>query len=134
MDNIRKQQVKGYILLESLIAMALLAVLSSVVVTEVSVSRAQVVRQNQAIEVLNVGVMAFDSKQTNLHENGVSVTVTRTDKTVVLENAGQEVLRLEILQETPQSFHFTGMSGGAFINQLIDACDSGDDGTGDARV
>ncbi|MGB4793033.1 competence type IV pilus minor pilin ComGE [Pseudolactococcus chungangensis] len=101
MDNIRKQQVKGYILLESLIAMALLAVLSSVVVTEVSVSRAQVVRQNQAIEVLNVGVMAFDSKQTNLHENGVSVTVTRTDKTVVLENAGQEVLRLEILQETP---------------------------------
>ncbi|MFZ2845311.1 MAG: competence type IV pilus minor pilin ComGE [Lactococcus chungangensis] len=101
MDNIRKQQVKGYILLESLIAMALLAVLSSVVVTEVSVSRAQVVRQNQAIEVLNVGVMAFDSKQPNLHENGVSVTVTRTDKTVVLENAGQEVLRLEILQETP---------------------------------
>ena len=101
MDNIRKQQGKGYILLESLIAMALLAVLSSVVVTEVSVSRAQVVRQNQAIEVLNVGVMAFDSKQTNLHENGVSVTVTRTDKTVVLENAGQEVLRLEILQETP---------------------------------
>lgn len=101
MDNIRKQQVKGYILLESLIAMALLAVLSSVVVTEVSVSREQVVRQNQAIEVLNVGVMAFDSKQTNLHENGVSVTVTRTDKTVVLENAGQEVLRLEILQETP---------------------------------
>lgn len=81
--------------------MALLAVLSGVVVTEVSVSRAQVVRQNQAIEVLNVGVMAFDSKQTNLHENGVSVTVTRTDKTVVLENAGQEVLRLEILQETP---------------------------------
>ena len=81
--------------------MALLAVLSSVVVTEVSVSRAQVVRQNQAIEVLNVVVMAFDSKQTNLHENGVSVTVTRTDKTVVLENAGQEVLRLEILQETP---------------------------------
>ena len=87
--------------MESLIAMALLAVLSSVVVTEVSVSRAQVVRQNQAIEVLNVGVMAFDSKQPNLHENGVSVTVTRTDKTVVLENAGQEVLRLEILQETP---------------------------------
>ena len=81
--------------------MALLAVLSSVVVTEVSVSRAQVVRQNQAIAVLNVGVMAFDSKQTNLQENGVSVTVTRTDKTLVLENAGQEVLRLEILQETP---------------------------------
>ena len=101
MDNIRKQQVKGYILLESLITLALLEVLSCVVVTEVSVSRAQVVRQNQAIEVLNVGVMAFDSKQTNLHENGVSVTVTRTDKTVVLENAGQEVLRLEILQETP---------------------------------
>ncbi|WP_094785126.1 competence system putative prepilin ComGE [Lactococcus reticulitermitis] len=82
-------------------AMALLAILSSLVLTEVSAHRAQVARQNQAIEVLNVGLMAFDSKQTNLRENGVSVTLTRTDKQLVLESSGQEVLRLEILQETP---------------------------------
>lgn len=87
--------------MESIIAMALLAVLSSIVVTEVSVNRAQVARQNHVIEALNVGVMAFDSKQSNLHENGVSVTMIRTEKTVVLENSGQEVLRLEILQEMP---------------------------------
>lgn len=101
MDNIKKQQVRAYILLESIIAMALLAVLSSIVVTEVSVNRAQVARQNHVIEALNVGVMAFDSKQSTLYENGVSVTMIRTEKTVVLENSGQEVLRLEILQEMP---------------------------------
>ncbi|MGO2764131.1 MAG: competence type IV pilus minor pilin ComGE [Pseudolactococcus laudensis] len=101
MDNIKKQQVRAYILLESIIAMALLAVLSSIVVTEISVNRAQVARQNRVIEALNVGVMAFDSKQSTLHENGVSVTMIRTEKTVVLENSGQEVLRLEILQEMP---------------------------------
>lgn len=101
MDNIKKQQVRAYILLESIIAMALLAVLSSIVVTEVSVNHAQVARQNHVIEALNVGVMAFDSKQSTLHENGVSVTMIRTEKTVVLENSGQEVLRLEILQEMP---------------------------------
>ena len=45
--------------------------------------------------------MAFDSKQSNLSENGVDVSVTRSDKQVVIEHSGQEVLRLEILQETP---------------------------------
>ncbi|GAB2021155.1 competence type IV pilus minor pilin ComGE [Pseudolactococcus yaeyamensis] len=101
MVNIKKQQVKAYILLESIMAMALLVVLSSLVLAEVSASRAQVARQNQDIEVLNVGLMAFDSKQSHLRENGVSVTVIKTDKQVVLESSGQEVLRLEILQETP---------------------------------
>jgi type II secretory pathway pseudopilin PulG len=99
--SIKKQEIKAYILLESILAMALLAVLSSFVITEISVSRAQVARQNQAIEVLNVGLMAFDSKQSHLRENGVEVTLIQTAQEVVLESSGQEVLRLEILQETP---------------------------------
>ena len=101
MVSIKKQEIKAYILLESILVMGLLAVLSSLVFTEISVSRAQVARQNQAIEVLNVGLMVFDSKQSHLRENGVDVTLTRTDQQVVLESSGQEVLRLEILQETP---------------------------------
>jgi type II secretory pathway pseudopilin PulG len=99
--SIKKHDIKAYILLESIMAMALFTMLVSVVLTEISASRAQLSKQNQAIEVLNVGLMAFDSKQSNLSENGVDVSVTRSDKQVVIEHSGQEVLRLEILQETP---------------------------------
>lgn len=134
MVSIKKQEIKAYILLESILAMALLAVLSGFVITEISASRAQVAKQNQAIEVLNVGLMAFDSKQSHLLENGVDVTLIQTAQEVVLESSGQEVLRLEILQETPQSLYLTGMSGGTLIDEFVHACDSRHDGLDHARI
>lgn len=88
-------------MLESLIAMALLSLLSIVVLAEISTSRAEIARQNRQIEGLNVGLMAFDSQQSTLTANQVTVKLTKTDKKVVLENSGQEMLTLEILQETP---------------------------------
>ncbi|GFH42458.1 hypothetical protein Hs30E_10090 [Lactococcus hodotermopsidis] len=101
MVNIGKRQIKAYILLESLIAMALLSVLATVVVTEISQSRAQIIEQNRQIEVLNVGLMAFDSNQSTLTENDVTVNLTKTDKKVTLTNKGQEVITIELLQKTP---------------------------------
>jgi type II secretory pathway pseudopilin PulG len=99
--NIRKRQTKAYILLESLMAIALLSLLAAVVLAEISTSRAEIARQNRQIEVLNVGLMAFDSQQSSLTSNHVTVNLTKTPKKIVLESSGQEVLTLEILQETP---------------------------------
>lgn len=82
--------------------MALLAVLSGFVITNFGESGRKLRSKNQAIEVLNVGLMAFGgSKQSHLLENGVDVTLIQTAQEVVLESSGQEVLRLEILKETP---------------------------------
>jgi hypothetical protein len=53
------------------------------------------------LERLNVGLMAVDSEQVSLTQNGVTVTVIKTDKKIVIESSGQEVVNLEILQEKP---------------------------------
>jgi type II secretory pathway pseudopilin PulG len=99
--SIKKRQTKAYILLESLMAIALLSILATVVLGEIVNSRAEIARQNRQIEVLNVGLMAFDSGQSTLTANQVTVNLTKTRKKIVLESSGQEVLTLEILQETP---------------------------------
>lgn len=88
-------------MLESLITMGLLVVLANLVLTGISSSRAQIARQNQQIEALNVGIMAYDSNQTSLSLNGVTVHVTKTDEKVVIVSEGEEVIGLELLQKTP---------------------------------
>ena len=88
-------------MLESLITMGLLVVLANLVLTGISSSRAQIARQNQQIEALNVGIMAYDSDQTSLSLNGVTVHVTKTDEKVVIVSEGEEVIGLELLQKTP---------------------------------
>lgn len=98
---IKKQELKAYILLESLVTIALLGVMSLVVLREVSANRSLLAQQNEAIEVLNVALMSFDSQQTSLSANGVSVNLAKTDRMLVITSDSQEVLRLEVLQETP---------------------------------
>lgn len=101
MVNIKKQQVRGYILLESLLTMALLAIISTVVLVEVSRARGELARQNEKIAVLNVALMAFDSAQTDLNQNGVAIKLEKTDKKLVVTYKAQEVVNLELLQEIP---------------------------------
>lgn len=98
---IKKQEVKAYILLESLVTIALLGVMSLVVLREVSVNRSILAQQNKAIEELNVALMAFDTKQAILSANGVTVSLVTTDKMLVITNESGEVLRLEMLHKTP---------------------------------
>lgn len=88
-------------MLESLITMGLLVVLANLVLTGISSSRAQIARQNQQIEALNVGIMAYDSDQTSLSLNGVTVHVTKSAEKVVIVSEGEEVMGLELLQKTP---------------------------------
>lgn len=101
MVNIKKRQVRAYILLESLLTMALLAIISTVVLVEISRARGAFVKQNEKIAVLNVALMAFDSGQTSLRENGVAVKLEKTDKKLVVTRNSQEVVSLELLQEIP---------------------------------
>ncbi|MDN6029546.1 MAG: hypothetical protein L0I48_01815 [Lactococcus plantarum] len=101
MDYIKKRQVNAYILLESLITMALLGVITLVVLREISANRLLLYQQNKEIEELNVALMAYDSEQTNLNANGVIIHLTKTDKLLTIANDSGEVLRLEMLQEKP---------------------------------
>ncbi len=81
--------------------MALLAIISTVVLVEVSRARGELARQNEKIAVLNVALMAFDSAQTDLNQNGVAIKLEKTDKKLVVTYKAQEVVNLELLQEIP---------------------------------
>ena len=101
MVYIKKRQVNAYILLESLITMALLGAITFVVLREISANRLLLYRQNKEIEELNVAFMAYDSKQTTLSANGVVIHLVKTDNLLTISNDSEEVLRLEIRQEKP---------------------------------
>ncbi|MCJ1970786.1 competence system putative prepilin ComGE [Lactococcus carnosus] len=88
-------------MLESLLTMALLAIISTVVLVEISRSRGALVRQNEKIAVLNLALMAFDNGQSSLSQNGVAVKLEKTDKKLVVTHKAQEVVSLELLQEIP---------------------------------
>lgn len=101
MVYIKKQEVRAYILLESLVTIALLGIITLVVLREVSTNRSLFNQQNKEIEEINIALMAYDSKQTKLSANGVTINLTKTDQLLVITNDSREVLRLEMLQETP---------------------------------
>lgn len=54
MENIKRESIKGYILLESLISMALLSFLVTFLLSSLTNSRQQEAQENQQIESLNV--------------------------------------------------------------------------------
>lgn len=96
MENLKKRSVKAYLLLESLITLALLSVLVSVVLTEVVNVRQQLTEINQQIEGLNVAKMATDSNLSKLSVNDAAIKITKDDKRTIVTNHGKELLRLEI--------------------------------------
>lgn len=84
--------MNGYILLESLVALAVLVALVSLILGEFSSRRQVIAAQRRREEVLNLAVMAVQTGQSSLSLNGVSVSVERTDRGIrVLGEEGEIV-------------------------------------------
>ena len=66
MENLKRKSVKAYLLLESLISIALLAFLVSFIVSSLVQVRQKDTEENQKIEALNVAQMAIESHLTEL--------------------------------------------------------------------
>ncbi|MDR0198985.1 MAG: Type II secretory pathway, pseudopilin PulG [Streptococcaceae bacterium] len=94
-----KKHIRAYILLESLIALALLATITTVILGQISASHRAVRTYNQRIEELNTANMALASGKSQLSENGVNVSVQKNAAGIVVQSDGKEVLQLEI--QTP---------------------------------
>lgn len=60
MENLKRKSVKAYLLLESLISIALLAFLVSFIVSSLVQVRQKDTEENQKIEALNVAQMAIE--------------------------------------------------------------------------
>ncbi|HFI0419476.1 TPA: competence type IV pilus minor pilin ComGE [Streptococcus suis] len=89
---IRKQKNKAYILLESLVALATLVTICSLILSAVDVGRRRQAWELEQQEVLNLAQMAVQTEQDNLALNGVTVQVQRTAERVAVFHEGKEVL------------------------------------------
>ncbi|HEL9598321.1 TPA: Type II secretory pathway, pseudopilin PulG [Streptococcus suis] len=92
MVAIRKQKNKAYILLESLVALATLVTICSLILSAVDAGRRRQVWELKQQEVLNLAQMAVQTEQDNLALNGVTVQVQRTAERVTVFHEGKEVL------------------------------------------
>ncbi|MDR0298652.1 MAG: hypothetical protein LBI13_00980 [Streptococcaceae bacterium] len=99
MENIKKRSNRAYVLLESLIALGLLAMLTTFTLTDINSAQKQsqaLIKQNEA---LNIAKMAMDSNQPKLTANGVSISLLEESKNVIVRDLhGKELLHLEILE------------------------------------
>lgn len=97
MENIKRKFNKAYILLESLITLSLLAMITSLMLTEINRSQEYSRQMSQEIESLNLAKMAIDKRVENLSANSVSVQIQKEDELfIVKDKNGEEILRLEI--------------------------------------
>ena len=94
MVTIKKQKLKAYILLEGLVALALLATIISLVLGEMDRSRTQMQESLHQQEVLNVATMAVQTGQDHLAINGVEVRMVKHDNEISVYDWKNEVLHV----------------------------------------
>lgn len=94
MVAIKKRKIKAYILLESLIALAVLVTIVTLILTEINRDRQELVASLHRQEVLNVAQMAVQTKQDNLSLNGETVQVQRSSTSIRVYEDGKEVLHV----------------------------------------
>ena len=94
MVAIKKLKIKAYILLESLIALAVLVTIVTLILTEINRDRQELVASLHRQEVLNLAQMAVQTKQDSLSLNGVTVQVQRTSTSIRVYENGREVLHV----------------------------------------
>ena len=94
MVAIKKRKIKAYILLESLIALAVLVTIVTLILMEINRDRQELVASLHRQEVLNLAQMAVQTKQDSLSLNGVTVQVQRTSTSIRVYENGREVLHV----------------------------------------
>ncbi len=96
MENLKRKSVKAYLLLESLISIALLAFLVSFIVSSLVQVRQKDTEENQKIEALNVAQMAIENHLTELSINGSDIKIKENQNLLIISNHGKEIMQLEL--------------------------------------
>ncbi|MCU9534008.1 competence type IV pilus minor pilin ComGE [Streptococcus sp. CSL10205-OR2] len=84
--------MKAYILLESLIALALLVMVTTVILGELSKDSQRIKDNIRQEQVLNVASMAVQTHQSELTVDGVTVSVKESTNSIRVFHEGEEVM------------------------------------------
>ena len=94
MVNIKRRSLRGYILIESLVAMAVLVLVSGLILGQINTNRRLMARNLHQQEVLSVATMAVQTKQDQLTLNGITVTVKRSKQGIAVYELGKEIIHV----------------------------------------
>ncbi|WP_155969679.1 competence type IV pilus minor pilin ComGE [Streptococcus ruminantium] len=91
---IKNQKNKAYVLLESLVALAVFVAICSLLLSAITAGRRRQAWELKQQEILNLAQMAVQTKQHHLVLNGVEMTVQRSSNQLVVFHEGKEVLHI----------------------------------------
>ena len=95
MVAIKRQKLKAYILLESLLTLAVFALVTSLLLAAINQGRQQQVQAHEQEEVLNLAKMAVQTGQEELSLNGVQVRLVRDSRQIRVYHENKEILYVE---------------------------------------
>ncbi len=95
MVAIKRQKLKAYILLESLLTLAVFALVTSLLLAAINQGRQQQVLAYEQEEVLNLAKMAVQTGQEELSLNGVQVRLVRDSRQIRVYHENKEILYVE---------------------------------------
>lgn len=94
-ENIRRESLEAYLLLESLVAMSLLVFFVMVILEQVIQVKKQTEMENREIEALNVAYMAINTGKKHLNLNGVQISIEETTSQMTVRESGEVLIVLE---------------------------------------
>ena len=95
MVAIKRQKLKAYILLESLLTLAVFALVTSLLLSAINQGRRQQIQDYEQQEVLNLAKMAVQTGQEELSLNGVQVRLVRDSRQIRVYHENKEILYVE---------------------------------------
>lgn len=95
MVAIKRQKLKAYILLESLLTLAVFALVTSLLLAAINQGRRQQVQAYEQEEVLNLAKMAVQTGQEELSLNGVQVRLVRDSQQIRVYHENKEILHVK---------------------------------------
>jgi len=95
MEKLRNQRLRASLLFEGLIALAIFASLTTLLLGEIRQSRQRRLEELQKAEVLRVAKMAIQTRQDQLTINQVSVQVEKSAKSLKVYQEGKVVIAVE---------------------------------------
>ena len=95
MVAIKRQKLKAYILLESLLTLAVFALVTSLLLAAINQGRQQQIQDYEQEEVLNLAKMAVQTGQEELSLNGVQVRLVRDSRQIRVYHENKEILYVE---------------------------------------
>lgn len=97
MVNIRKKQIKAYLLWESLLATVILASLVGLVLGQLTYHQRQLTKLKDQAQALSVASMCLQIGQDELNKNAQHVTIQKRGKETVIRVNGKELSRVTLL-------------------------------------